>query len=86
MLINGKKADPLSLMLLDKAQIKMLNVLSPEKATKYGKEETKFGAVEVILNSDSKLLYLNDLLAVYHVRSDASKLPLIIAFGAFKDK
>jgi len=73
-------------MLLDKAQIKMLNVLSPEKATKYGKEETKFGAVEVILNSDSKLLYLNDLLAVYHVRSDASKLPLIIAFGAFKDK
>ena len=38
LLIDGKQADPLSLMVLDEENIKTLVVLSPAQAVKYGKK------------------------------------------------
>lgn len=66
--INGKHADPLSLIVIDHDQVKQVKILPPAEAQKkYGKIAAKNGAVEINLNKDVKTVGLQQLFTLYHI-------------------
>jgi hypothetical protein len=85
LLIDGKRADPLSLMVLDKEDIRSLVVLSPEQALKYGKENTRFGAVEITTLHPKEILNFKQLLKFFLFKKEAAKLSFVVYFGFSDD-
>ena len=83
LLIDGKQADPLSLMVLDEENIKTLVVLSPAQAVKYGKKNSRFGAVEITTVNPKDILNFSELITQFHFKKEAAKLPFFVHFGLY---
>ncbi|GAB3933352.1 hypothetical protein GCM10028827_32700 [Mucilaginibacter myungsuensis] len=65
--VNGKVADPLSIYTLDKMDFRDIKWLNPAKAMeKFGKEDGKYGAVEIQMNAQADVLSWNQLLKNFY--------------------
>jgi hypothetical protein len=85
LLIDGKPADPLSLMVLDEENFKSFVVLSPDHALKYGKENVRFGAVEVTTLNPKEVLNFSELRSFFLFKKEVAKLPFVVNFGLYYD-
>lgn len=81
LVVNGVRADPLSLMVLDSKDIKQIVTLTQTQASKYGAEGTAFGAVEVTLKDGAELLTWKEILKYYHFKASAVSQPVAVQFG-----
>ncbi|MES2427023.1 MAG: hypothetical protein V4560_08610 [Bacteroidota bacterium] len=71
LMINGKKVDPLSFFTLDRQQFKNFKVITPEQAMKrFGYDAGKFGAIEITLVKEAKLLNWTQLAKRFYFIAD----------------
>ncbi|WP_316813689.1 hypothetical protein [Pedobacter heparinus] len=81
LLVNGIRADPLSLMVLNSDDISEIITLTQTQAAKYGTKYTRFGAVEVTLKDSAEVLSWDKMLKYYHFKPGAARRPVAVHFG-----
>jgi hypothetical protein len=82
LMIDGKSADPLSLLLLDSRNIKSLTVT---KSTETSNNKKIKSLVKVSTISSASVLSISELIRSFDFKAEALQLPLLVSFGFATD-